>query len=387
MKILHLCLANFYIDNFSYQENLLPKYHKKLGYEVEIIASNVTFDKEGRIIQLNSKFKEYINENNIPVTRLEHKKGIINNKLRRYKGTLASIKKSNPDVIFIHGCQFLDIIEVVKFIKQNTTVTIYVDNHADYSNSAKNWISKNILHKVIWKYCAQKILPFTNKFYGVLPNRVKFLENVYKVPEEKTELLVMGVDDEILDNIDITRSISKIRNKYDIDESDFLIVTGGKFTKEKKHILYLLEAIQEINNPKIKLVIFGSIESEFKKQMEKYLNEPSVVFVGWLNVLESNLHFLASDLVVFPSSHSVYWEQAVGLGKPIIVRNWENPVHLDIGGNCIILKEGSKDEIISNIKSLVDNPDVFAKMNSAALSNQKDAFLYSNIAKQSLEVI
>lgn len=47
MKILHLCLANFYIDNYSYQENMLPKFHKKLGYEVEIIASMQSFDRNG----------------------------------------------------------------------------------------------------------------------------------------------------------------------------------------------------------------------------------------------------------------------------------------------------------------------------------------------------
>ena len=36
MKILHLMLACFYIDNYSYQENYLPKYHKKQGNDVEI---------------------------------------------------------------------------------------------------------------------------------------------------------------------------------------------------------------------------------------------------------------------------------------------------------------------------------------------------------------
>ena len=29
MKIVHLCLGCFYIDNYSYQENMLPKFHKE----------------------------------------------------------------------------------------------------------------------------------------------------------------------------------------------------------------------------------------------------------------------------------------------------------------------------------------------------------------------
>ena len=44
MKILHLMLACFYIDKYSYQENYLPKYHKKQGHDVEIIASLFTFE-------------------------------------------------------------------------------------------------------------------------------------------------------------------------------------------------------------------------------------------------------------------------------------------------------------------------------------------------------
>ena len=43
MRILHMCLAAFYIDKYSYQENILPRMHKKQGHEVQIIASVETF--------------------------------------------------------------------------------------------------------------------------------------------------------------------------------------------------------------------------------------------------------------------------------------------------------------------------------------------------------
>lgn len=386
MKVLHLCLASFYIDNYSYQENLLPKYHKKLGFDVEIIASLVSFNQDGNLTILDSGYSEYINENNIHVTRLEYKTGRLNKRLRRYNCTLDRIEKANPDIIFIHGCQFLDIIEVVKYLKNHPYVKAYVDNHADFSNSASNWISKNILHKIIWRYCANRILPFTNKYFGVLPNRVKFLEDVYKLPEEKLELLIMGVDDDLLNNSDNNDQIKKIRVKYGIHDTDFLIVTGGKFNNEKKHILNLLEAVKEIKNPRIKLIVFGTIETSFMNQVEKYFDNINIIFVGWLNNEDSYIHFLASDLVVFPGSHSVYWEQVVGLGKPLIVKNWEEPKHLDIGGNCIILKDGGKEEIKEKIEYLSDNPNAFMKMKSAANSPLKNSFLYSNIAKQSLEL-
>ena len=47
MKILHLCLSAFYIEGMSYQENLLPLFHQKMGHEVRIISSLQTFSSDG----------------------------------------------------------------------------------------------------------------------------------------------------------------------------------------------------------------------------------------------------------------------------------------------------------------------------------------------------
>ncbi|HOA16006.1 MAG TPA: glycosyltransferase [Bacillota bacterium] len=171
MKILHVCLACFYIDNYSYQENELPKYHKMAGHEVEIVASLVTYDKNGSVTLLE-KGGSYVNEHGIPVTRLEYAKGPLAPRLRVYKGFRDYISKSRPDIVFVHGCQFWDVRIVAEYAKNNNNVRVFVDNHSDFSNSATNWLSKNVLHKLIWRACAKRIEPYARKFYGVLPARV-----------------------------------------------------------------------------------------------------------------------------------------------------------------------------------------------------------------------
>ena len=140
---------------------------------MEILASLVSFDKNGKVCTLE-RGSRYNNEYGIPVTRLEYKKSIIGQRLRQYEGTYEAISKSKPDIIFIHGCQFLDIKHIVNYVKEHTDVKVYVDNHADFSNSATNWLSKHILHGLIWRKCAYLIEPYTEKFYGVLPSRVDF---------------------------------------------------------------------------------------------------------------------------------------------------------------------------------------------------------------------
>lgn len=54
MKVVHLCLGSFYPDNYSYQENLLPKFHKELGHCVEVIASTQSFDENGKVCFLKN---------------------------------------------------------------------------------------------------------------------------------------------------------------------------------------------------------------------------------------------------------------------------------------------------------------------------------------------
>ena len=165
MRIMHLMLASFYIDNYSYQENLLPKYHKLQGHEVSIVASLFTFDENGKSAWL-TEAKKYINEYGIPVARLAFKNNKADKILRRYKGLKYELERFKPDVLFIHGVQFNDIRVVVKYLKSHPNVRVYADNHADFSNSAKNWISRYIQHRIMWRGCAQKINKYVTRFYG-----------------------------------------------------------------------------------------------------------------------------------------------------------------------------------------------------------------------------
>ena len=377
MKILHICLANFFIDNYSYQENMLPKYHAAMGHDVEVLASLESFDKDGKTCLLEHGGK-YKNEYNIPVTRLEYKDSFGARKLRHYKGTYEELERVNPDIIFIHGCQFCDIKYVVKYLQNHKNVRVYVDNHADFSNSARNWISKNILHKIIWRSCAKKIEPYTKKFYGVLPARVKFLQNVYKLPKEKCELLIMGADDDAVAKAADPDKIGELRCKYGVADGDFLIVTGGKIDLFKTQTLLLMEAVKDIEN--VKLLVFGSVVPEMKEQFDKLCGD-NIIYIGWINAPDSYKYFAACDFAVFPGRHSVFWEQVAAQAKPMIVKYWDGTTHVDIGGNVRFLYKDSVSEIKEEIEYVKDNFDFMKDAANAAAKN----FLYSDIARRSIE--
>lgn len=385
MKVVHLCLGGSLTDGWSYQDNLLPKYHRKMGYEVTVIASRWAHKNNSSFYKFPKQ--DYFLDDGIHMIRLEIKnKDTIKNRFKKYEHVYESIEKESPDILFVHGCQYLDIRNVVRYAKKNPKVIIYVDNHADYSNSASNFISQKILHGIIWKKCAKSIEPYTKKFYGVLPARVDFLKNVYKIPEEKIELLVMGADDEKIMTASKKEATKiEIRRKYGIAEQDFLIVTGGKIDLAKTQTLLLMEAVRKIPNSKIRLVVFGSVVPELQDKVNELADGKKVQYIGWLNTDESYPVFSAADLVAFPGRHSVFWEQVAGQGIPMLVKYWEGTNHIACDGSADFLYEDSVDEIQSKILSIAESGK-YNMMKEAAQRNSIN-FLYSTIAKKSLELM
>ncbi|MBR3352210.1 MAG: glycosyltransferase family 4 protein [Erysipelotrichaceae bacterium] len=365
---------------------MLPKFHKKRGYDVEVIASTQSFDSNGKVCYLD-KTGTYQNEYDIKVTRLPYKSSSkVWKKLKRYVGTEKALEEANPDILFIHGCQFLDIDKIVNYLKKHNDVVTYVDNHADFSNSATNWISKNVLHKIIWKNCAHQIEPYVRKFYGVLPIRVEFLTDIYKLPANKCELLVMGADDDLVEKAKKTNARQYIRKKYGIKEDDFLVLTGGKIDRWKTQTLLLMKAVQKIDKEKLKLIVFGSVIQELRDQVINLVDGDKIKYIGWVDAKNSYDYFEAADLVVFPGRHSVMWEQVTGQGIPMIVKSWPGTHHVDLGGNVRFLYTDSVEEIQKEIELLISNVDDYRHMKTVAEQNGMNVFSYKKIAEKAINL-
>ena len=380
MKIIHLCLACFYVDNYSYQENILPRYHKKMGNDVLIVASTESFDSNGDLTYLDAS--TYYNEDQIKVIRLpyvNYMPHFIAKKIRKYVGLKGVLDRFQPDFIFIHDVQFLDI-KIIKEYAKTHSVTIVADCHTDFSNSARSFFSRKVLHGLIYKKCAKTIEPYVRTFYGVLPARVDFLCNIYKVPKGKTELLVMGAEDEKAFAATKEETINYNRRRLGICPDDFLIVFGGKIDKAKKQVLLLMDAVNSLEDASVKLIVFGSVIPEMKHDVEKRISD-KVKYVGWATADQAYNYFGMADVVCFPGRHSVFWEQVAGMGIPMILKYWEGTTHVCQGGNAILLYKDSAIEIQESINSMKNK---FPYHKRAAM-DIREHFMYSKIAERCIQ--
>ncbi|MBO4693998.1 MAG: glycosyl transferase family 1 [Clostridia bacterium] len=378
MRICHLCLHGPYNEGWSYQENLLAKYHALSGADVFLIATPYVWDANEIKTTKDTKYK---NKYGVNVIRCQQKKGLsLGGRLERYPEVMSFLQEIKPDILFIHDVQCLDIITVVKYLKHYSNCTVYVDNHSDFFNSARNFLSKTLLHKLLWRNIARKINPYVKKFYGVLPARVDFLIDVYKLPEDKCELLVMGADDEEVDRVKSLNIREKKRKERGCGDNQICIVTGGKIDHNKPQIISLMKAVNELADEHIKLYVFGSVVPELKTG---FLNQTSafVHYIGWVTPEKIYDEFAFADLIAFPGLHSVLWEQAVGMGKPCVFKRIPGFDHIDLGGNCMFFESDSVDEYKRVICEAVGH---IPEMKTVSEKLGIPAFSYKKIAEKSI---
>ncbi|MBO5618347.1 MAG: glycosyltransferase, partial [Pseudobutyrivibrio sp.] len=166
---------------------------------------------------------------------------------------------------------------------------------------------------------------------------------------------------------------------------DILVMTGGKIDLAKTQTITLMEAINSLDNPKIKLIVFGSVVDELKDALEAQLSD-KCQYIGWIDSAKTLNYYGAADLVVFPGRHSVFWEQVVGIGKPMICKYWDGTTHVDLGGNVKFLYKDTEEELVEAIQSVLGNRQEYDRMTAIAKEKGMKEFAYSNIAKRSIEV-
>lgn len=384
MKIVHIAARAPYNDYWGYQDNLLPKYQKKLGHDVTMIVTN-TMHKDGKIVETDCA--DYVLNDGVRVIRLkvqDYRNGALTNQNSRLP-VYQYLKEIKPDFVFYHSLHGTTIFDVIKYKKEiNPACIIVQDNHMDYNNcndpGGMIGFACREYQRLINKYANRYI----SKVYGVTPWRKAFAEDYYHIPKDKTDVLIMGADDEYLDIEHREERRKEIREQYGFSANDFVIATGGRIDKAK-NLDTLIKACAGLKKNGVKLLVFGSVSPDFKPEFDKALaGAENAAYIGWIDSNKVYPIFFAADLVVFPGGHSVMWEQACASKTPCVFNYWDGMEHLNNGGNCGFLDDTSVNGLKKAIQELVFT-EKYDRMVEVAQSEATDIFLYSKIAEKSLE--
>ncbi|MFC6267715.1 glycosyltransferase family 4 protein [Frigoriflavimonas asaccharolytica] len=385
-------LQDFYGLDETYQENLLTKYYRKLGHKVIVIAS--TYDSVFDYVQDNNdskKLKSVVYEFGAKIYKLPYSINILH-KLKKHAGVFEILEKERPDLIYIHDIH-LNLKEAVQYVKINRNCKIIMDYHADYTNSAKNWISLNILHKLIRKPFFNWYKKYISEIFPVVPASTVFLHEVYNVPLSKMKMLPLGCDYEKCLEIQKNTDTEALKNSLKIHENDFVIITGGKFDPIKKTEI-LIKAVEKINDTNIHLIVFGKAAEQFKDYEEELFNivkKSNVHFLGWIDNDRALEYMTIADVAIFPASQSVLWQQAIGMHLPLIVGDLggQQPEYLNFYENMITIKTEDilEENFGKHILTLKNDPVLLSKMKEGAKNSAAKHLDYKIICERTLQVL
>jgi 1,2-diacylglycerol 3-alpha-glucosyltransferase len=393
MKIVMLC--DFYHESLEYQENLLAKFYTKHGHDVTVITSTFEsvfdlyhdnynndapartyFDGKSKIVKMRNRFK----------VRFK-----LMNRLKIYTSIFGILEQERPDLIYLHDI-ISNILEVVKYKELNPDCKIILDYHADYTNSASNWLSLKILHGIIRKSILDRVRKHISKYFPITPESARFLNEVYSVPFSEMELLPLGADTDLGAEV---RSLEKgraLRASFKIPVTDTIIFTGGKLSPLKKTEL-LLEAFKALPRENVHLFIIGTASAADKDYEAKLRNEAeclsNVHFTGWLNSQDIYSYLDMADIAVFPASQSILWQQAISMGLPLIVGDigGQDVSYLNLYENMIILDRENirSDKIFGAIQTLIDNPIRINEMRAGAERVRNELLNWDNLIWKTLK--
>lgn len=353
MKILHLCLANFYIDNYTYQENMLPRMNHADGHDVRIIASTETFVDNVHYGYVEPS--EYVTEYGVPIKRLPYVKvgnSFSTHKFRAYPHLYEEIAAFAPDIIFCHELQFWSVRDVIRYKKDHPAVKLYADTHAAYNNSGTNWLSLHVLHRIFYRHLTQKALPYLEQYFYISDECRQFSHEVYGIPNEKMAFYPLGGT--LLSNEEYAAVRAKRRAELGLVENERLYIHSGKLDALKRSD-ELFRAFSAVDDSHAVLAVIGSIPEDRKSVLLPLMEaNKRIRYLGWKTGEELQEYLCAADLYCQPGSQSSTMQNALCRYCPVML--YPHPSHTADYDRGEVLWVKTQDDMEAVFRSLAADP-------------------------------
>jgi hypothetical protein len=310
MKIAHLCLSNFFIDGFAYQENELVRQNVLDGHDVVVIASTETYNDNRELAYVEPG--SYIGVEGARVIRVPYRRWFphkVMAKLRMHPGILDLLQRESPDVILFHSLCGWELLTVKAYKAAYPEVRVFADSHADFNNSARSFISRHFLHGMYYRCVLRYALDSIEKVLCISVESINFVRDLYGVPADRIEFYPLGGF--IYDDDDYARVRAAARSEYLLEEKQILFVQSGKMDGTKK-VLESLRAFTKIEHQDIRFVLAGHLHADIESEASVIMAEdPRILFVGWKTADELRALLCAADVYVQPGTQSATMQMSL----------------------------------------------------------------------------
>ncbi|AKJ37757.1 glycosyltransferase family 4 protein [Methanosarcina barkeri] len=279
---------------------------------------------------------------------------------------------------------------------------LFWGNAGDYIFALLSGINKPVIstmHTVIrepepeYRASTEKLIRYSEKLIVMSQTAVEMLKDVYKVSEDKIELIFHGVPDYPFNNC------SKYKNRLNLKGSPLVLTFG--LLSQNKGIESMLDALPEVISqyPELIYLILGAthpiIKKNFGETYRQYLQnkvselglEKNVVFHDkFVEKEELCNYILASDIYVSPylsreqivSGALTY---AIGMGKAIVSTPYWYAQEMLSDNRGLLVDFGDTSGLRKSLLHLIENPEECDKMRKKAYDFGRK-MTWKNVGKQ-----
>ena len=381
MKVLILTTGNSFTPSMLYKENYLIKAAKEHGHQVVVFANQYTYIKGQECMVREEEIVDGYTIRRYPY--VNYISTAITNKIRNIRNLNKEIILEKPDLIFVNCAQVYNVKQLKEIKRQLPNVKIVLDFSTKYLNSARNWISKNVLHGFIYKSWIQKALPYVDKVFYISAESRDFAKEVYGIPTYLMEHNNLPGETISLELKQFYRN--EVRQKLGMSDEIFLLYSGKIYPE--KRVDQLIRAFSYVKNPRLKLIIIGAYicEDSYKEEVSSLINsDQRITFMTFVSGSELTKYVSACDLYIQPGSISQTCQTAVCCGAPLCFN--DVPTHREIfNGNGFFAD--SQEELCQVIERVSTNPDQLKNMSTLSYKMAMEELDYRIIYNKILAAV
>ena len=376
MRILHVCAGNPFTESMYYKENYLIEANLEDGHEPVVLADTSLW-REGRVAETDPGSFRMANGTRVIRVRFQNMLfPMLTRKLRKIPNFPALAASLEPDVILFHNIFQYGVAQLREIRERLPGCKIYGDVSSSADNSGRTFLSRWVLHGMIYRRWIQKSLPDWDKiFYVAEPSR-EFLRSVYDVPDSLLELNPLPA--RIMSREEKRRRGEAFRKAHGVPRGGPVLFHSGKMNALKRTV-EMLRIVRSLETAyDFRLFIAGSFSGEIKEEAEGLMNgSDRIVYLGFLGQDELQTALAACDLYLQPGSASQTAQAAIACGAPVIVGS-RGYYDAFVQENGYLIDDVS--ELSAILPELLARPDRLAEMSEQSYKVAERFFDYRKLA-------
>jgi glycosyltransferase involved in cell wall biosynthesis len=301
-------------------------------------------------------------------------------KLRLHPGVHDLLNKIKPDVVLFHGLCGWELHAVARYKRENPEARLYVDSHEDQNNSARSFVSRNLLHRIYYAWIVRRCRHYFDKILCVSLETMEFVRQIYGVPPSELEFYPLG--GRVFDDLEYADRRGRGRHVAGVDDKQVMLLQTGKMGRRKK-VLESLRSFAQAPGSHLRFILVGSLDEEIRSEVEQLIaSDARVRFLGWRAAEELNDLLCAADVYVQPGTQSATMQMGLCARCPVILD--DVPSHKPfVDGNGWLVR--SADELAAAFRQVEADPVALDAMSGRSLAIAAKLLDYRTLAARVLK--